>query len=417
MVLHAAVPVLQLVNRFWIGGAERQFVERLRLHPEGFSAVVGCLEKSGPMLDQVRALGFEPELFPLGGSLLRPNTATQVWRMARLIKERGIRLVHATDFNTNLLALGAARLSGAKCIVSRVDLGHLRSGFGKWHREAEKLNARNADLVVANADAVRRVCIEEEGCRPDRVVVVRNGLDLRHYDALAAQPLQAPLPEGKMLIAVIGNLWPVKGHRTLLEAAALVHAQRPEVKFLCAGEGPERGYLEQRITELGLRETVVLLGHRLDVPAVLARVQAACLCSSAEGLSNALMEAMAARLPIVATRVGGNPELVREEENGSLVEPGDPRALAAKLLQLCANPSRARELGARGRVRVESELTLSRMADGHGALYRRALGATPATDALRPLRATTSQHRGDSQDDLQGPANAPRGRGCRVPVS
>jgi L-malate glycosyltransferase len=165
-MLSDEIPVLHLVNRFWIGGAERQFVERLRRHPQGFRAIVGCLEASGPMLSQVRALGYEPHVFPLHGSMLRPNTAVQIGRMAALIRKEGIRIVHGTDFNTNLLGLAAARLGGAKAIVSRVDLGHLRSGFGKWHREAEKLNGRLADVVVANAEAVKEVCIRDEGVRP-----------------------------------------------------------------------------------------------------------------------------------------------------------------------------------------------------------------------------------------------------------
>ena len=382
--LSSDVPVLHLVNRFWIGGAERQFVERLRLHPAGFSAVVGCLELSGPMLDQVRGLGYEPHVFPLHGSMMKANTALQIGRMAALIRSKGIRIVHATDFNTNLLGLAAAKLAGAKAIVSRVDLGHLREGFGKWHREAEKLNARLADLVVANADAVKECCIHEEGCKPENVVVVRNGLDLTRFDMLMQREL-APLPfpdDGTPLVAVIGNLWPVKGHRTLLEAVALLRDRVPRVRFVCAGEGPERGFLEKRIAELGLQERVFLLGHRLDVPAILARAQVGCLCSSAEGLSNALMEAMAASLPLVATRVGGNPELSREGDNGYLVPYGDPKALADTLVTLLADPERAKAMGRRGRERVEAELTLERMADGHGALYRRALGATPALDAL-----------------------------------
>jgi glycosyltransferase involved in cell wall biosynthesis len=171
------------------------------------------------MLEQVRALGYEPQVFPLFGSMMRPNTAVQIGRMAALIRSEGIKLVHGTDFNTNLLGLIAARFAGAKAIVSRVDLGHLRSGFGKWHREAEKLNARLADVVVVNADAVKEVCIRDEGVKPGSVMVVRNGLDLGRFDGLAGQPLQAPLPEGP-LVAVIGNLWPVKGHRTLVEAVA-----------------------------------------------------------------------------------------------------------------------------------------------------------------------------------------------------
>src|SRR5438094_394330 len=355
-------PVLHLVNRFWIGGAERQFVERLRRHPAGFRAVVGCLETSGPMLEPVRAMGYEPEVFSLKGTLLQANTAVQVARMAALIRAEGIRIVHSTDFNTNLLGFAAARLSGAKSVISRLDLGHLRAGFGRWERETEKLTARLADLVVTNADAVREVCIREEGVKPENCVVVRNGIDLESFDALAAQGLKAPLPvpDDMPTVAVIGNLWPVKGHRTLVEAVAQLPPELHGVRFLCAGEGPERRWLEQRITELGLRERVFLLGHRLDVPAILARSQAACLCSSAEGLSNALMEAMAARLPVVATDVGGNPELVAD--NGFLIPYGDPRPLAQALTRLLRDPAAAREMGRRGRQRVEQELTLERMA-------------------------------------------------------
>src|SRR5438445_12260095 len=93
-MLSTEVPVLHVVSRFWIGGAERQFVERLRRHPEGFRAVVACLEASGPMLEQVRALGFEPEVFPLQGSLLQPNTAVQIARMAATIRAEGVKVVH-----------------------------------------------------------------------------------------------------------------------------------------------------------------------------------------------------------------------------------------------------------------------------------------------------------------------------------
>jgi glycosyltransferase involved in cell wall biosynthesis len=369
--------VLHLVNRFNIGGAERQFIERLRRHPEGFAPVLGCLELSGPMLDQARALGHLPVVFPLRGSLMQANTALQIARMAKVIRDRGVKLVHSTDFNTNLLGLVAARLAGVRCIVSRVDLGHPRYGFSKWHRAAEKWSARHADLVVANAEAVRRVCIEEEGCRPERVLVVRNGLDLVRFDAQAAEELKAPLPipAGAPFVAVIGNLWPVKGHRMLVEAVGKLAGKLPGWRFLCAGDGSERPWLTRRIAELGLEDRVLLIGHRLDVPALLRRARAAALCSSAEGLSNALMEAMAASLPVVATRVGGNPELVRDGENGFLVPSGDADAMAARLLDLLGGePGRAMQMGLRGRARIETELTLEAMARGHRDLYRRALG-------------------------------------------
>ena len=370
----AAIPILHFLNRFWIGGTERQFVERLRAHPKGFTPVVACLEREGPLLPQIRDLGLEPIEFPLGGSMARVNTAAQVARLAQLLRDRGIPIVHANEFTTNLIGLAAARLAGARCVVSRFDLGHLREGFGRWHRQVEKITSASADLVCANAEAVRQLCIREEGCSPEKVAIVYNGLDLQRFDLLAKRALHSPLPETKgPRVAVIGNLWPVKGHRVLVEAAASLVKRFPTVQLLCAGEGPERPYLEQRIAELGLQENVVLLGHRLDVPALLATMDAATLCSSAEGLSNAIIEAMAARLPLVVTDVGGNSELVREGDNGYLVAYGDAAGLADRLGLLLESEERRRELGTRGRARVEADLTIERMTGAYGEMYRRLL--------------------------------------------
>lgn len=375
----APIPVLHFLNRFWIGGSERQFIERLRRHPQGFTPVVACFERTGALLPQVLELGFQPIEFPLGGSLMSANTAAQTARIAALIKERGVKLVHCTDFNTNLVGLAAARLAGVPCIVSRVDLGHLRSGFGPWHRRAEKLTSRLSDLVCANAEAVRQLCLREEGCTPEQVVVVRNGLDLPRFDAIAKQPLAPALevPPGPR-VTLVGNLWPVKGHRVLVEAAAFLAARFPDVRIVCAGEGPERDFLEQRIAELGLAKNVFLVGHRLDVPALLARSDIGVLCSSAEGLSNAIIEAMAARLPVVATDVGGNGELVKDEETGFLVPYGDARALADALGRLLEAPERARAMGEKGRRRVETELSLETMAAAYGELYRGLLADAPS---------------------------------------
>ena len=379
-----SVPVLHLVQRFYVGGAERQFIERLRAHPDGFEPIVGCLEVSGGNLGDFRALGLgEPHLFPIRASLARPNTAVQVLRMAALIRRRRVRIVHGTDFMTNFLGLLAARTAGARMIVSRVDLGHDRPGFGPLRRRVEKLVSSRADLVCANAEAVARLCVSEEGCAPERVAVVRNGIDLQRFDELAARPLAGPLPEGGPLVAVVANLWPVKDHRTLVEAAALVHRRIPDVRFALVGEGPERSYLERRIAELGLRETVHLLGTRYDVPAILARAAAFCLSSRAEGLSNAIMEAMAAALPVVATDAGGNAELVRHRSNGFVVPVGDASGMAERLVELLSDPARGREMGQRGRELAERELSLELKRAAYRDLYCRLLD-TSATFAPLP---------------------------------
>ena len=359
-----AVPVLHLVSRFWVGGSERQFIERLRAHPKGYEPIVACLEMSGGNLEEFLALGLPaPHVFPLKGSLLRPNTLVQVARLARLIRTSGARLVHGTEFISNFVGLLAARLARVPVVVSRVDLGHLREGFGPKHRAVEKWMTRHADAVSANAQAVARLCIDEEGSDPTRTFVVPNGLDLARFDELMQRPLQGPLPDGHPLVAVVANLWPVKGHRTLLDAIEIVRRDRPDVRFALVGDGPERELLQARAPAC-----VSFLGTRYDVPAILSRADAFCLPSLAEGLPNAVMEAMAARLPVVASAVGGVPELV-SAETGFIAEPGNANSLATHLLRLLNDPRHASELGARGRLKIERDYSLRRLAERHGELY------------------------------------------------
>ncbi len=364
--------VLHIVSRFEIGGTERQLVERLRRHPRGFEPLLACSDASGKFLPTIRALGIEPIVIPLRG-LAHYTAGLAILRIAALIRSHKVDLVHANDLTMSALGLSAARLAGVSVVVNRVDMGHLRPGMTIWHRRMEMFAARHADICCANAEAVRRMCIEEEGCHPDRVVVVRNGLDLPAFDELAAQPGDPlPLEPGDSMVAVIGNLWPVKGHRVLVEAAALLRERCPKVRFFCAGEGSEKAALQKRIRELGLERTVVLLGHRIDVPSLLRRADAFTLCSSAEGLSNAVMEAMAARLPVVATDVGGNGELL-EGGRGVLVPYGDSQALAGALDRIFTDRVAAQAMGRRARAFIESELTLDGMQSAHEQLYLRAL--------------------------------------------
>jgi glycosyltransferase involved in cell wall biosynthesis len=385
------VPVLHLVSRFWVGGSERQFIERLRAHPPGYTPVVACLELSGGNLDEFLSLGLPPpEVFDLRGSLLKLNTLVQVARIARLIRSRGVKLVHANEFVSNLIGFLAARAAGVPVVVNRVDLGHLRDGFGLRHRRVEKWMSRHADAVCANSEGVRKLCAEEEGSNPERTFVVHNGLDLRRFDALAAQPLQGPLPVGRPLVVVIANLWPVKGHRILVEAIARVHARRPDVRFALVGNGPERTFIASRIAELGLEGVVELLGTRYDVPSILSRADLACLPSLAEGLPNAVMEGMAAGLPVVATSVGGTPELVIAGETGLLAPPGSPIPLAQALLDVLGDPEVGRRMGRRGRLLIAREYSLDALASAHGAMYSAVLTrrvhsrALVGEQALRP---------------------------------
>jgi glycosyltransferase involved in cell wall biosynthesis len=390
--LNEPVRVLQFVNQFAIGGAEGQFVSRVRALPDRFRPLVACVRKEGPNLQAIEEAALDVEVFGLTGSLARANTGKQVVRLAAFLVRNGVKLVHANDFYTNVLAVPAARLARARVIASRFDLAHWYSPRAHL---VEALACRAADAVYVNAGAVRDMCVQEEGVEARRVVVVHNGIDLAKFDRARTEPLQAPVPglevgaDGKSrrpTVVLVGNLYPVKGHLDLIEAVEEVRRQIPDLLVLCAGEGVMRPLLEQQIRARGLKPTVMLLGHRLDVPALLERSHVGCLPSHAEGLSNAVIETMAAGLPVVATAVGGNVELVEEAVTGHLVPPHRPALLADRLVTLLSGSDRLRKLGSVGRTRVEHDLTLAAMARKTGEIYDAVLaGEAPA--ARLPLAA------------------------------
>lgn len=363
--------VTQFVNCLGIGGTERQLVEQLRrLDRSRFESDVLCLHKVGEFLDPVREIGFEPTQFDLRGTLLRPNTAVQLLLMARRMRETGAALVHCHDFYSNLVGSTAARLVGLPHIVSRRDLG---VWIGPTRAKVLAAVTRRATRVLCNAYAVRDRLVNEEGIDSGRIRVIHNGLDLSRFDREAALPLVTPIPalDGRRpTIALVGNMkHPVKGHADLLLAAAAVVRAVPEARFLLVGDGALRTDLERRARELSIGEHVVFLGRRTDVASILARCTVAVSASHAEGLPNAVMEAMAARLPCVATGVGGTVELVRDGRSGFIVRRGDPSGLAQRLIDLLRQPHLARRMGICGRRRIEEEFTAEAMIAKVTALY------------------------------------------------
>lgn len=363
--------LVQFTKSFHIGGTEVQVVELLRGLPSSYRVQVAVLQDVGPLLSAVRQLGHVPEVFPLNGSLARPNSVLQVARLAHWLRRERVELVHAHDFYSTMMVVPAAKLVGTKVIVGRLDLAH-------WHGKARRavLNGltQMADHVVANAEAIRRMLMEAEGMSAERVSVIPNGLDLARFDARVRAGLSAPLPDtgGAPVVVHVANMnHPVKRQEDLFQALALLRREGRVLHAFLVGDGPRRPELERMVGELGLADTVHFLRHRTDVPALYARADFGVLCSSAEGLSNAVMEGMAAGLPMVVTRVGGNPELVADGERGLVVPPHQPVALCEAFRRLLADRELGRRMGAEARAFVERELSLERMVRRHDALYRR----------------------------------------------
>jgi glycosyltransferase involved in cell wall biosynthesis len=363
--------ILVFQDRFQLGGQERQTVLNVRtLDRTRFEPVLATLHDDGEHLEDLAAVGVRPFVFDVGRAMIRPNTALQLARLVRFIQQERIRLVHAQDLHTNVLGALAARLAGVPSIVTRVDLGHHVAGY---RRPLVALASRRADRVLVNALCIREAAIRD-GVEPDRIVVVRNGVDVLELDRAARRPPGPPAPEAGAIVCVANMHHPVKGQTDLLHAMREVVRVRPEARLVLVGDGARRPLVERRARQLGIAEHCHFLGHRRDVAAILARAQLAVSASHAEGISNALLEAMAAGLPVVATAVGGTPEIVRDGEDGFLVPPGAPAALARRILELLEDAPLRSRLGARGRRIVEREFSIDAMRASYDALYEDLIG-------------------------------------------
>jgi glycosyltransferase involved in cell wall biosynthesis len=376
-----AVAVLHVVDCLNIGGTERQLYELLRHTDRSrFRPLLASFNARGELLPHLRELGIEPLELPLGGRLFHPATPLQIARLSLFCRREGAKIIHAHDYYSNIIAVAAAPLSGARVIASRRDLAN---SLSPAKREALKWVLRGADRVLANAAAVANRTTRDEGVPPHKVVVVPNGIDAERFDRLASVEPWPPLPPagGRPRIITVANMSSAdKGHEDLLAAAALLRERGRELQWLLVSDGTLRAGYEARVRQLGLDGVVVFLGRRQDVPSLLARADLLLHPSWAEGFPNAVLEAMCAALPVVATRVGGCPELMGDHA-GRLVEPRRPRELALAVDELLQLPDRGRALGRRGRRRVEQCFSLDRMTASVEALYSELLASGRAAAA------------------------------------
>ena len=304
---------------------------------------------------------------------LVPLAAAEV---ARRLRAGRFDLVQTHGYKADVVGLPAAWLAGvpAVAVLHGLDPGASRA-LGLYDRLDRAAWRRFARLVAVSED-IREDALAS-GCDPRRVVTVHNALDAAAVRRRARAGPSAPLPgDAGARIAVVGRLAPEKDHATLLAAARIVVAERPDTTFLLAGDGPLRGELEARIQALGLGERVHVLGYREDAVAILAACAMLALPSRYEPCGRVLLETMAVGRPIVATRVGGVPELVEDGVTGVLVGPGDPRAFAEALLRLRADPAYAGRLGTAGRRRVERRFEVVAAAAQYAAVYREVLATS-----------------------------------------
>jgi glycosyltransferase involved in cell wall biosynthesis len=351
--------VLTLVDKPTVtGGAERlAAVVAMKLDPARFESVLCASRQTDePLLDR--------ELEEAGIGVLalgrRSTLDLLAWRPLVSVLRDGVDVVHAHMFGSNVWGTVLGRLSGVPVVVAHE---HTWSFQGRPLRRFldRELVARWADVFVAVSDEDRRKMIEVEGVDPAKIRVISNGIPSPANGAVTDVRAELGIESGVPVLGVVCELRAQKALEVLFEAAALLLVEFPTLKVLVAGDGPERARLEEGARRLGVADTVLFLGIRRDVPAVLAAVDVAVLSSDYEGSPLSVMEYMAAAKPVVSTRVGGVPELVREDVHGLLVEPRDPEALAEAVTRLLRDPALAKRLGAEGRQRQQREFSLEAM--------------------------------------------------------
>lgn len=371
--------VLQFLTFFYIGGTERQVMNLTTgLDPERFDLHMGCLGKVGEFLAEAVSRNIPVSEYKIQ-TLHGPGSWYARFNFARYLHRHSIEVAHSYGFYSNLFAIPAARLARVPLVVASIrDCGETLTPMQK---HAQKIFCGMADCILANAEGVRRWLVHE-GYPARKIHVIRNGIVSQAMSASASgRPKDGSLHRefgfapGAPLVAVLSRLNAMKGLEHFLEAASRVARTHPGVRFLIIGGASRKGddtylrQLEQYAASLGLERRVVFTGFRTDVNRILAEIDISVLPSLSEGLSNSLLESMAAGVPVIATRVGGTPEAVEDGQSGVLVPAGDPRALAEAMNGLLDNPERARSLGQAGRSRVLSQFSIERMVHDTESLY------------------------------------------------
>ena len=379
--------VLFIIDSFEQGGSERQAMQLLtQLHTSGKCRVhLACLQNRGSLRAEADQLGIgEIHEYALN-SFYDLNFVRQLRRLVHFIRENQIDVVHTHCFYTNIFGMTAAFLAGVRArVTSKGETDGFRTPMQK---RAERTAFRLSHRVIANCLVVQNQLIRE-GVNPSKIIQHYNGLDLerlkvraglRREEALA----EFALPADRRYLSIVANLRnPVKDHPMFLRAAARVRALVPDAGFAIAGEGELMESLRELAGQLGIQEDVFFIGRCDHVADLLFASEIGVLSSKAEGFANAILEYMAAGLPVVATEVGGAREAISEDKTGYAVASGDDKKMAERIIELLNDPQRSRSMGERGRSFVAEKFSCDRHLQNTLELYDELL-STPKSAPSR----------------------------------
>lgn len=354
------ISLFLMVNTFETGGSERQFTLLAQnIGAPTFQLHLGCVSHRGPL-----AAHFEdvPQ-FPLGGSLFGWKSLRTRLDLSRHLRHHRVQVAHAFDFYANLTLIPAARFARVPVVIgSHRQLGDLMTP-AQFRVQAAAF--RWCDAVVCNSQAAANRLIAT-GLAPDKIAVIGNALP---PEAFTAAPAALPKRPGVLRVGMVARMsHRYKNHSGFLRIAAQIHRRAPDAEFVLVGDGPLRPELEKEASSLGLGASAIFLGDRQDMPAVLASLDVAVLTSDSESLSNVILEAMAAGLPVVAYSVGGNSELL-SHQRGALIPAGNETSFADAVEKLLADSALREQLGRNARQFANENFSLDRVRQRYEELY------------------------------------------------
>lgn len=354
------IKVMIVIRQLIVGGAESQTYELARgLDREKFEVTVCSLQNGGHFAKELEIEGIPVRVVRKRGKY----DVSIIPRLITLFKQERPDIIHCVMWTANMWGGLCARLAGIPRLVMST------RSIGIWKKRIHYLTGplifNHADRVLANSMEVRNYMVQRESVNKNKIQVVYNGLDTgkfgKSFSPEEVQKIRKELglPPMGPVIGIVANLSPQKDYPTLLQAAVQVAKANEDARFLIVGDGPLRASLQAETIRLGLEGRVVFTGLRTDVDRCLSCMDTFVLSSVREGFSNALLEAMAMGLPVVASRVGGNIEAVKVGESGYLFQPGDYNELARYILRLIGNPGQARIMGENGKKRAMRDFSNS----------------------------------------------------------
>jgi glycosyltransferase involved in cell wall biosynthesis len=361
------VRVLEIIPTLVRGGAEKQLTLLASgLPTDEFSVQVAVLSQDGPYREVLEQRGIPMTLIRKKWKL----DPLAYWRLKRVIRDVQPDIVHTWIFAANCYGRQAAFAAGVPHVVAGE---RCVDQWKVWHELAiDRRLARRTDRIAVNSSGVRDFYVRH-GIPPEKFVLIPNGIApfAPTVSITRSQLLQElRLPSTARLLGAVGRLWPQKRYKDLIWAAELLRAGRGDTHLLIVGDGPQRDALQRYCRQIQVVGHVHFLGERRDVAALYPHFECFWLGSGYEGQSNALMEAMSAGVPVVATDIPGNRDLVVPDQTGFLVPVGDSGELARKTHLILNDPELARSLGVRGKARMQREFSIEKMVERYAALYR-----------------------------------------------